>query len=91
MELNIDFSTSKLKSITTDPDEWMGNLEEIRADLQEIGVSMSEEELIIHIANNPPIEYESLVEKIIPQLSTISPEYLKDEIRAKYSQETIKI
>ena len=84
--MKLKFVTSKLKSRSMDPDEWISELEEIRADLQSLGSPIPEEDLIIHITNNLPIEYESLVEKLIPQIGKIDLEDMKDEVRSKFQR-----
>ena len=83
-ELKLKFTTSKLEP-TQDPDKWIGDLEEIRNDLGKLGTSISDEDVMIHILNNLPCEYESLVETLLGQITTCDLEEFKDEVRAKHN------
>ena len=57
------FANSRLKKNTKDPEEWITELEELRDRLEDMGSIMSDEDLMIHILNNLPSEYELQVEK----------------------------
>ena len=64
-DLKLEFATLKHKDWTKDPDEWIDRLEEIKIELEAMGSEMSEEDMMIHILNNLPSQYESIVEKLI--------------------------
>jgi hypothetical protein len=41
-----------------DPDSWITNLEEFRMKLDNIGSSMTDDQFMIHVINNPTSDYE---------------------------------
>ena len=79
------FTQSKLKDWTKDRDEWLDELEKTRADLEMMGSKILEEDFKIHILNNLPKEYESLIEKLIPDIDILKSEDLREELQSKYN------
>ena len=79
------FTQSKLKDWTKDPDEWLDELEKTRADLESMGSEMTEEDFKIHVLNNLPKEYESLIEKLIPNIDILKTADLREELQSKYN------
>ena len=55
---------SRLKKNTKDPEEWITELEELCDHLENMGSIMSDEDLMIHVLNNLPSEYELQVEQM---------------------------
>ena len=53
-----------MKKNTKDPEEWITELEELRDFLEDMGLIMSDEDLMIHILNHLPSEYELQVEQM---------------------------
>ena len=83
-ELKLEFATLKHKDWTKDPDEWIDRLEELRAELEIMGSKISEEDTMIHILNNLPSQYETIVEKLISEISILKIEDVREEIQSKY-------
>ena len=79
------FTQSKLKDWTKDRDEWLDELEKTRADLETMSSKISEEDFKIHILNNLPKEYESLIKKLIPDIDILKSEDLREELQSKYN------
>ena len=70
-EKKLEFAQSKLSDWTKDPDEWLDELERIRADLEMMRSGISDEDFKIHVLNNLPKEYESIIKKLIPDISIL--------------------
>ena len=70
-EKKLEFAQSKLTDWTKDPDKWLDELETIRADLDLMGSPINDEDFKIHVLNNLPKEYESIVEKLIPDIEIL--------------------
>ena len=85
-ELKLKFAQSKLKDWMKDPDEWLDELEKTRADLEAMGSEITEEDFKIHVLNNLPNEYESLIEKLIPDIDILKTEDLREELQSKYNR-----
>ena len=79
-EKKLKFAQSKLEDWTKDPDEWLDSLEELKSDLELMNSEISDEDFKIHVLNNLPKEYESLVEKLIPDISILSLSDLREEL-----------
>ena len=45
-----------------DPDEWVSRLEYVRSRLGTLGKKIDDDNMMIHILNNLPVEYENTVE-----------------------------
>ena len=90
--LKLEFSQSKLSDVKKDPEEWVSELEIIKIKLANMKVQISEEDLIIHIINNLPVEYDSVTDQIENELNFDdanehpSVESVKARLRAKYSK-----
>ena len=52
-----------------DPDEWITELKELRADLEQMKLKILDEVLFIHILNNLPEEYDMEVKMLENRLS----------------------
>lgn len=65
IQLKKDFANSKLKSVDSDPDEWITELESLRSEMNRVTITgksdMTDVDLIIHILSNLPEEYEVAV------------------------------
>ena len=88
VELKHEFAESKLENKYDDPDEWITSLERIVQKLQRMKSSMDEEDLLIHILNNLPEAYESIIESSEKELSkgTLTLSNLKIDLRSKYKR-----
>ena len=85
-EKKLEFAQSKLSDWTKDPDEWLDELERIRADLEMMKSEISDEDFKIHVLNNLPKEYESIIEKLIPDISILDIGDMREELQAKYNR-----
>ena len=83
-KLNKEFITKILEDATEDPDKWITNVERLRQRLKEMNHTISDEDLMIHILNNVPEEYDNLVEMLEDQLgNTTNPltwEHLRERL-----------
>jgi hypothetical protein len=87
--LKKQFYTNKLTDIGRDPDEWVTELELLRQRLKTLGVQVDDEDLVIHILNNLPSEYDSLVEAIEEDLNKgaadeVTVKRVRERIRARF-------
>jgi len=84
----IEFNTCIMKSSTEDPDEWITNLESIRSRLEDMNLKMTDEDLLMHVLNNLPKEYEIQQSKLEDRLSSTSNpltiEDVRNELNLKY-------
>ena len=85
-EKKLEFAQSKLTDWTKDPDKWLDELEAIRADLDLMGSPINDEDFKIHVLNNLPKEYESTVEKLIPDIEILDVNDLREELQSKYQR-----
>ena len=67
--LKLEFSQSKMTDIKKDPEEWVSELEIIRIKLSDLKVEMTDEDIIIHIINNMPSEYETVTDILENELN----------------------
>ena len=58
------FAQSRLKDKNSDPDEWLTELEDMRTQLSEMKMEMSDNDFIIHVLGNLPEDYEIEVSKL---------------------------
>lgn len=86
VQLKLEFQQSKL-NIEDDPDEWMTNLELLRRKLKVLQVEIDDEDMILHILNNLPKEYENTIEMCEAELTEnkLSLNTLKERLRTKCS------
>ena len=83
-----EFVESKLEDISMDPDIWIQGLETLRRRLKILGHKVSKMDLIIHIMNNLPQEYETTIEFIENELETeiAMLERVKEKLRTKFER-----
>jgi gag-polypeptide of LTR copia-type len=82
----LEFSKSKLASAGTDPDEWIKELETLRRRLEVMDAKMDDVDMVVHIINNLPAEYDTMVETLEGELDlgSLTLGKLKERLRAKY-------
>lgn len=82
----LEFSKSKLASANTDPDEWMKEIESLRRRLEVMGSKMEDVDVVVHIINNLPTEYNTMIETLEGELDlgNLTLGKLKERLRAKY-------
>ena len=85
-----EFGQMSLSGPDKDPEEWITNLEYVRARLGQLGKKIEEEDAMIHILNNLPVEYENTVEVMERRLDdTMDPltiDIIRDELSLKYEK-----
>ena len=90
VKLKKEFSTSKLTSWSKDPETWISKLEVIRKRLKKMGNEISDEDMMIHIMNNLPQEYDTVVEamerKLDDLVDPLTLRNLKNELLLKYNR-----
>jgi hypothetical protein len=88
VQLKQEFHQLKLSSVEEDPDTWITQLELKRRRLKTLGSEIEEDDLILHILNHLPKEYETLVELCEEDLSqgNLSLNTVKERIRARFAR-----
>ena len=90
IQLKKEFHESKLEDVTTDPDEWIADLERIRQRLKGLQAEIRDDDFMMHILNNLPIEYENMVETMEIEMENISNpltiKTIRDRLRSKYQR-----
>ena len=88
--LKKEFSGSALEDANTDPDEWIADLERIRQRLKTLKSEITDEDLIIHILNNLPEEYENMVEAMEIELedrsNPLKLKTVRERLRSKFQR-----
>lgn len=86
VQLKALFTKCQLKSVDTDPEEWIVELETIQRKLGTMKSIISEDDMLVHILNNMPPEYEGIVETSEERLNdgTLTLESLRLVLRTKY-------
>ena len=88
VQLKREFNVCTLSSVSKDPDEWLSMLECIHQQLRVMQSVITDTDLMIHVLNNLPVEYETLVEKlemeIEARVNPLTLEGLQAQIRSKY-------
>ena len=80
-QLQLEFSESELTDVHKDPEEWMTELEVIQSRLKSMNYEISEEQLIIHVLNHLPEEYDIFVDAIERDIDFKNKSYDYDEIK----------
>ena len=81
------FHSMKLESATRDPDEWLTELEDLRAQLELCGRIISDDELLEHVLNNVPTEYDIAVSKLEDKLGTkLTIEMVRAEFNLRFQR-----
>ena len=88
VQLKQEFHQLKLGSVDEDPDIWITELELKRRRLKNLGTTIEDDDLILHILNHLPKEYETVVELCEEDLSrgNINLGTVKERIRARFNR-----
>ena len=82
---------SRLTKRNKDPEVWISELEMLRSRLSEMGTTIDDEFLILHILNNLPSDYDNVVENLEERVdSTTNPLGIED-VRQKLSEKFEKM
>jgi len=90
LELRREFQVCKLKNSEHDPEAWITHLEGLRMKLKDVGSTMTDEDLMVHILNNLTDDYEvqlsKLEEKLGAATNPLTIDDVKAELRLKYAR-----
>ncbi len=88
VQLKQEFHQLKLSNAEEDPDPWITSLELKRRRLRTLGATMDDDDMILHILNSLPKEYETVVELCEEDLTrgNINLVTVKERIRARYKR-----
>ena len=87
--LRKEFYNKKLSSISEDPDEWITELEDLRLRMQSAGSRMSNMDLVEHILNSLPKEYDIVVKVLENRLNEnddLSVMDIRNELSLEYAK-----
>ena len=87
--LKKEFAQSRLTNPDKDPEEWITELELLRQRLKALKVTIDDEDFVLHIINNLPKEYDSLIEAIEEDmdkgmLEHITVKRIRERIRGRF-------
>ena len=87
--LKKQFHGHKLSDAGRDPDAWITELELLRQRMKKMKIEISDEDLVIHILNNLPKEYDTLVEAIEEDLNKarteeVTVKQVRERVRASF-------
>ena len=90
VKLKKGFNASKLSSWNKDTEIWISTLEVIRNRLKKMSNEISDEDMMIHILNNLPEEYNTVVEtmerKLDDLVDPLTLSNLKNDLMLKYNK-----
>jgi uncharacterized protein (DUF885 family) len=88
-QLKREFTSSKLQKEQS-PDEWIEKLESIRNTIEQIlgRPHIDDTDLMLHIINNLPDEYDIIVDQVTKELSnkTLTLEFQQEDLQEKYER-----
>ena len=96
LKLKKNFANSKLESVENNPDEWISELESMRNEIDKINLStqMSDQDFMIHVLNNLPVEYDVVLDGMESRLLLANSDPKKltiEDIRAKLNNQFDRI
>jgi hypothetical protein len=87
VQLKLEFAQSCLTDANTVPDEWIATLERIRQRLSDMKAPISDEDMMVHVINNCPKEYDTLIETMENEIGRekdeLTVERLRDSLHTK--------
>ena len=88
-QLKREFTSSKLQKGES-PDDWIEKLESIRNTIEQIlgKPHIDDTDMMLHILNNLPEEYETIVDRVTKELSnkTLTLESLQEDLQEKFER-----
>ena len=82
LALKNEFNTKVLKNANSDPDAWLTELEDLRVRLIAAGSKMDDDELLEHVLNSLPKEYEIVVSKLEDRLGAQTDPLTIEDVRS---------
>ena len=90
LKLKRQFTNSNLTDWKKDPDDWITELDILQTQLEEMGHTISDKDLMIHILNNFPTEYKSKVASLVKDLDNedcpLTLAQMTNELNFKYKK-----
>ena len=83
VQLKLEFNSSRLSDVKKDPEVWISGLEVIRQKLKNMNYIISDEDLIIHIINNLPRDYEAMTDQLEIELDNEENEIGIADVKAR--------
>ncbi len=92
VRLDREFTRSVLKNGSDDPDVWLTDLERKRYRLKQLKVVKTDDDIIRHVLNNLPAEYDGTVEHLeyLMTKNELSIEVLRDTLNSRYEKLCIR-
>ena len=89
--LKAKFNSSKLTNPRKDPDEWIANLEVFPRKLTSMGHGVSDMDMMIHIINNLPKDYDAITDQLEIELDgkfgyTLDISNIREWLRNKFNK-----
>ena len=77
---------SRITKKSKDPEVWISELEVLRSWLKEMGTTIDDEFLILHILNNLPSEYDNVVENLEERVDSVLNPLGIEDVHQKLSE-----
>ena len=94
MALKKEFTNSRLTNRKEDPDIWIGNLEDLKIRIEQQGSKVEDVDIMIHILNNLPKDYEisqaKLEDRLNNDIDPLTIEEIQTELNLRYQRMNIK-
>jgi gag-polypeptide of LTR copia-type len=96
LALKKEFQNSKLTSVDADPDVWITELELLRKRLKSLKVEIEDEDFVMQLINNFPMEYDSLVKAVEEDMNKgledqVTVKRVWERIRARFRRMTMRL
>ena len=90
VSLSEQYHNSKLENLKVDPEVWIVHLEILKTKLDQMGYTISEKQLMIHIMHHLPKEYETVVDDMEKTLNCntnpLTLESMKERLHSKWEK-----
>ena len=83
-----EFMKCNLEHYKNDPDEWLMKLETLKWNLKSHGHEIKEEDMMVHILHNLPVEYKNTIEIIEIELESefLDLHKIREKLRNNFSR-----
>ena len=90
VSLSEQYHNSKLENLKVDPEVWIVHLEILKTKLDQMGYTISEKQLMIHIMHHLPKEYETVIDDMEKTLNCntnpLTLESMKERLHSKWEK-----
>ena len=88
VDLKLEFNASTLSSAEEDPDVWIANLLKLKSRLNAMNVTLTDNDLLLHILCNLPKEYETIIKISTQELKAnkLKVEDLRATLNARFQR-----